>query len=700
MSRRGHAMVKREEGLNGENDELDAQRQRNLAQREKNREAVRNCRKRKKEHTKQLKERIEELVEENTKLHLELQLRGNHNPQPQAENEEEKDLVNEMLQLVRSADAENRPKKVKTGLLPRNASSAPPRNEAEMALRRKVQVYIERHQDHGRDRQKAISFILGRLQRLVEPESLTKQYLHIMTSNDGRALETKEWNQFKKELNLTRDQVAEFAKRRRYTKRLRTELDCAFDKMKSIVQRVHGNKARGDSLNEITTILRPEQFARFVVWVHSNPACKDILNELWGKLLQDCDIQINKEILSNPSAVEQIKRFQENSSALAIRLFSIASTPARERIAKLCVHPEVVLVDANNNVDKRGVDEVTRYMSFVVKAFLPQHCRKTKVVRALEVEEKSIISDQQDDKVTGTWRLTGVYIGRLVPLHGAPSSSSSGAPFGFDAEGDASSTRSSRSSSRSSSGSLPVFNLSEEEKKARTVSFNVIVEFSFADPNTPELITEMIISWDAMSLMNQLGLLNPKGKGIQPKLGPDAKQKTDSTSDSNGNKDGTDTPKKVSPEQSLSAQLCKTNALKLAKLFQSSPEVAEELASEILDPKCVFDDIHVGAKYTGIPACLGYIKRLRKAFPKFSLVARVLTQTTEPVTDGESKIPLQLNRIQLKWDVDAIYGGVLVQGGQKACEFDGKVFVTTNPKNSKIKVARLDVVAQDLMYQL
>ncbi|MBD5001511.1 hypothetical protein GUF49_08155, partial [Xanthomonas citri pv. citri] len=51
-----------------------------MTQREKNREAVRNCRKRKKEHAKQLKDRIEELIEENAKLRLELQLGGD--PQP------------------------------------------------------------------------------------------------------------------------------------------------------------------------------------------------------------------------------------------------------------------------------------------------------------------------------------------------------------------------------------------------------------------------------------------------------------------------------------------------------------------------------------------------------------------------------------------------------------------------------------------
>ncbi|GBG29481.1 Cyclic nucleotide-gated olfactory channel [Hondaea fermentalgiana] len=812
-----------------------------LSQRQKNREAVRNCRKRKKEHAMQLKERIDELVEENAKLRLELQLGtegakgGSAKATPFARADvlmpgaasssqgspyqhggpggapagvglgEEQELIAEMQVLARKAQEELGGNPYAAANKSRRTGT--PKSESEAALRRKVQVYMERHQDHGRDRQKAIGFILGRLQRLVEPEVLTKQYLQMMTSE---AAQTSEEDRLTKslmaELQLTPEQQHEFNKRTRYAKRLRTELDCAFEKMESIVKRCRRNKKVGDSLNELTTILKPEQFARFVVWVHSNPACKDILDELWGKLLTKCDLQINQEILGTPAAVDQIKRFQENSAALAIHLFSIAGSRAREKIAKLCVHPEVVLVDANNNVDKRGVREVTRYMAYVTKAFDTQSCEKTKALRAFDVEERSIISDQQDDKVTGTWRLSGVYIGRLRPRRNnrtsGPLSESPATPFGFGSANainvpangfslpssvmgaprtgaqtaEISSARglgtveSNGAPSSQASSSLPFPNpsprhsslsvasasstpsgapeplLTKEEQKQRTVSFNVIVEFSFADPTKPELITEMIISWDAMSLVGQLGLLQSPTKGVLPPpnlatspvgdetaptegpgsaknqartegpgaLGPiatseagpsgsgketsgfaerngavaasDAHAESDpaggTTEDSETAANGADRVELSASdaEEARASALRRRNAANLAKLFQCElASERERLAEEILDSKCVFDDIHMGVKYKGIPACL--------------------TSDASTTSSRSSSIALNDKVLEVRWDINGFYGGALVDT-QQPCKFAGRVFVSTNANSSRISHAKLDIVAQDLMFQL
>jgi len=759
-------------------DDLVARYQR---QRERNREAVRNCRKRKREHAQLLKDRVEKLLTENSKLRLELSLGDadstaqatstrsasssssssstsiiletqkapNHNDSGIWDADAGREIIQELVDLVRKSKMEE------SDTTP-SGTKARKTSDTDMALRRKVQVYMERHQDHGRDRQKAIGFILGRLQRLVEPEILTKQYLHIMTTEmaENRPEEAPHipgWSSLLEEMQLTPAQQEEFSKRVKYAFRLRTELDCAFEKMRSIVQRCRRNKKVGDSLSELTQILKPEQFARFVAWVHSNPACKDILDELWGKLLTQCDIHINKEIASNPVAVTQIKRFQENSAALATHLFSVVDPQAREDIARLCVHEDVVLVDANNNLDKRGVSEVTKYMSYVTRAFDAQSCEKTNSLRALDVMEKSIVSDQQDDKVTGTWRLSGVYIGKLRPQSSNEESEhGNGSPFGLGAElqkarselveeaiakveaalkGNSVEDVSSTGLPRPDSKKAKLVNgplLSKEEQNKRTVTFNVIIEFSFADPTKPELITEMIISWDAMALVGQLGLLEASEKGVLPPP-------------KSGGEDGAVADTNSQAMASLRAQLLADShdgeeAAKLRRFYAESfqtlfetddVEVRKRLAEAILDRTCIFDDTNVGNRYTGVSQCLVYVKKLRSAFSRLRIRSTIgnekpvfvsRTQRRRSSSSGslhsdissrssKSSSPLSPKgsytscAIELRWEIDAEYGGALVRQPQ-ACRFTAKVFLTTSTVDCRIRLAKLDMEAQDLMHQL
>mmetsp|Transcript_1283 Transcript_1283/g.2552 ORF Transcript_1283/g.2552 Transcript_1283/m.2552 type:complete len:852 (+) Transcript_1283:213-2768(+) len=758
------------------------------AKKEKNRQAVRNCRQRKRKYSLETQERIRKLLEENEKLRLELKLCGEEKtPSSFDMDSEEKDLINDMEVLIKAQESASPSSKN------RSRSSGHARSDAEAALRRKIQMYVERHQDHGRGRQNAIAFILDRLQRLVTPANITKHYMYLMTEESNQQ-QKKEWAALKVLLEITPEQDADFTARTLHVKRLRTELDCAFEKMKSIVKRCRRNKKVGDAMNELTTILKPEQFARFVVWVHNNPACKDILDNLWEKLLAKCDEQINAEIQSNPAAMQRIKLFQENSAALAIRMFSSADHSSREAVGKLCVHPNVILVDANNNVDKRGLKSLIKYASYVSHAFDTQSCDKTKALRALNVEEQSIVSDQQDDKITGTWRLSGVYIGRLRPRRRnspgrTPGSGSPSAPFGFNSGGNVlindnfklpsvqgsdalqakgadglTSPDLSRSSAASVSSDAPEPLLSKEEQLERTVAFNLMVEFSFADPVRPELITEMIISWDAMSLVNQLGLLKrpsslssgltppppskiprfheasndtphtPKEKDLaQPKDGArspaiaDHFQPTEvptkiPSNDTPKGTEAVDTDKDCAPESPASQDIAETNALKLSELFGLQGAAFEKLANEILEPKCVFDDIHLGPQCEGVSACLKYISNLRRAFPKFDITATVLsrakvtpneaaylkrtTASSSPVAISPMASPrvskdssLIPEVIELGWSVAAQYGGELVES-PRPCQVNGKVFAFIHPTTGRISSAKLDIVPQDFMQQI
>jgi len=638
-------------------DDEDDDDEKELSQRDKNREAVRNCRKRKKEHVQQLNERIQELVAENAKLRLELKLGGENHYHEDTSLVDEKDLVQEMEEILSNVDQS--------------------KLDVDVILKRKVHTYMQRHQDHGRDRQKAMSFVLSHLYRLVEPDNITKQYLHMMTC--GAGFEAEKYKSLRELLNLSPEQQEEFLARTTYAKRLRTELECAIEKTGSIIERCHQNKKVGDSLHELTTVLKPGQFARFVVWVHSNPACKDILDELWCKLLERCDIQINNELSASKEYVTRIKRFQENSAAIAVHLFSVPDPEARYRLARICLHPNINLSDPNNCVDKRGVLEVARYMAMVVKAFDTQSCEKTRGTRVLNVTEVSITSDRADDKVTGTWKLSGAYIGRLRPLEGQPGYMlSPSMPFGSPSTVDSNFALPKAVGGVQKQSRSPI--LSKEEQKEREVSFNVIVEFTFSDPNQPDLITEMLISWDAMSLIGQLGLLAPKVEEISPPAQqPPVALKLEIPI------------KEVKVEDSQTKRR-HYHCLMLSTLFESGTDF--KLAREILHQDVVFDDIHMGSKNKGLETSLAYIKRLHRAFPTYKIIPTLLSEreTTEGLFAGT-----QTSEVQ--WQVNAMYAGSLVQVPTPCC-FVGKVFITTDNQTCKIIQAKIDVAAQDLMHQL
>mmetsp|Transcript_10064 Transcript_10064/g.11609 ORF Transcript_10064/g.11609 Transcript_10064/m.11609 type:complete len:487 (+) Transcript_10064:125-1585(+) len=431
---------------------------RSEAQRVKNREAVRNCRKRKKEQAKQLLERIEELERDNSKLRNDLKL-GKTRKNGSSNNTGEEDEVD------KSTNLENTLREMEKHVALKGTS-------AESSLKRDLNLYLEKHQDHGRDRQKAIGFIVHGLQRLIQPARVTKMYMYLLSQEDDSFYNSDGlWKQACKELELTEEQASQLKKRRVHAQRINTELDYSHTKMTSIWERLCRNKKLADSIAEINDILGPKQLASFTLWVYKNPACKDILNSLWDDLMKKSDMQIKEEMKNNTAYKDITRRFQVSSARMVSNLFTMTDKEERKTQAKLCLHPSISVIDPNNGADLSGISGVLKYVHMIDRAFLSNK-KGNKKTPKIEVQESYIKHDDEDGKITGSWRLTGNYKGKLRNPLASP------------------------------------------ESPASSVAFNVVADFTFGDKDSPELITEIVISFDALELMNQLGLTSSNLKAL------------------------------------------------------------------------------------------------------------------------------------------------------------------------------------------
>ena len=622
-----------------------------LKQRLKNREAVRNCRKRKKEQQNQLREQIEKLEELNKRLKKELlDGRGNSSAEPIKEGTDLYTAANNVEFLVDD--------------MAKHVDLKGPKAEAN--LKRDVQLYLKRHHDHGRERQKAMGFILYGMKRLVQPERITKMLIYQMTQQDPSFYtdENGLWKEMCKELELSPEQEARLKSRRVHCERLKIELDYAYNKVQSIWRKAKANKKEADSLAHINGILLPQQLAKFVTWVHNQPSCKDMLNSLWDTLLRDCDPTNSPRSpldlqVANESRV-MARRFQLSSCRLVSTIFETNDPKERQRIAHLCFHPEVVILDANTK-SFRGLAGIEKYVSMIGGAFERRHSgtASDKKVFGIKVKEKSLKHDQEDnDKVTSRWMITGTYTGRLVQ------------------------------SPRLS-----------PESPNNPVSLDAVADFTFGDSKSPELITELFIAWDALALVGQLGIINTKDKspaaisgiaGLEPFVLDAEKRKEEQ--ERKRVKEEAIPP----PTQESSLQAYEAVCLNLSNVFDAPVKEIRQRARRVFHQDCELSDIFIGHKWNGVYGCAGYIEVVRRLFPEMKIKPRIHSKTPmRGSTDGHKQY-----RIELRWDISATYRGKLPSNKSSTWQYEGTVFVECCPKTNKILVVALNIVPQDLMHQL
>jgi hypothetical protein len=252
-------------------------------------------------------------------------------------------------------------------------------------------------------------------------------------------------------------------------------------------------------------------------------------------------------------------------------------------------------------------------------------------------------------------------------------------------------------------------------------------------------VQEMVVSWDAMSLMRQLRMLPTltTDAAVQSSSHTPAVKSSDgtiagttSTSRQNSNaraipsntkptngkasvgapngaratttNTGTGAPTRPPAALSSSAASAlrvklsskQTEALcrRLGALFaRESHGDAVTIAHEVLDDRCLFLDSNMGGRFTGRTQCIRYVERLRGPFPKF-VVKGMNTSALTSQANGDS-------RVQVGWAVDAVYDGQLVKA-PKACRFNGVLFVCFSGASGKIREVHMSWNATSLMQQL
>lgn len=268
---------------------------------EKNRLSARECRRRKREATEDLLRQITSLEGENLRLRLQLQVsipiasidlsdcfasqywHPNCFPlHPQIGEEAEDSLKKEQESVTDSIE----------NLLKSDAS--------ESEIYATIEEFKEKFADYGRDRRSGIEFHLRQVEQLLMPTQTTSVAMRALhggvpvpelvrsptsldTSNPN--LEPKALFQY---LVNYLEVSPEQAKALKDSRIVAKELDGSLVQSLEVVKELRTRLGQiGEDLetefNNVRSILTPTQAAKFLVWVSNQPACMQMLNELWSR---------------------------------------------------------------------------------------------------------------------------------------------------------------------------------------------------------------------------------------------------------------------------------------------------------------------------------------------------------------------------------------------------------------------------------
>jgi len=241
---------------------------------EKNRLSARECRRRKREATEDMLRQINVLEGENLRLRLQLQIGE----------EAEESLKKEQEKVTDDIDT----------LLKSGAS--------ESEIFSTIEDFKEKFADYGRDRRSSIEFHLQNVERLLMPTQTTSvamRALHggtplvpALVSPAQPKLDPTNPNLEPKALfrylvnylQVTPQQSSALKDSRSVAKELDASLDKSLQVLKELRKRLTQIGVDLESqFNEVRSILTPTQAAKFLVWVSNQPACMQMLNELWSR---------------------------------------------------------------------------------------------------------------------------------------------------------------------------------------------------------------------------------------------------------------------------------------------------------------------------------------------------------------------------------------------------------------------------------
>jgi hypothetical protein len=237
-----------------------------LSRLEKNRQSARDCRKRKKQRVQELEERVQRLERNNQELRVQLKIGRDSAEADEAEKWRITDLIRSMVE----------------------------QKESDTALAETIDMFKERYADYGQERRSSIRYHIDQLEGLLQPTTVTKMGLwslhqedEFYEDNQGKKLSVGQsiWNILCQELEVKDAQKRKIMSYRSRIRGLCGDLKTSLHLLSDLRGRVEAkNTALEREMQEIQEILTPNQSAKFILWVSDNPACMQMLEQLWTNM--------------------------------------------------------------------------------------------------------------------------------------------------------------------------------------------------------------------------------------------------------------------------------------------------------------------------------------------------------------------------------------------------------------------------------
>jgi len=223
-------------------------------------------RKKRKEKVNQLEERVNALENENLQLRLQLKV-GKETVQRDAL--EKQEITKELDTLVK-------------------------KNCTDEEVQSVLETYVKKFSDYGDVRTQSIERHMEQLQRLLLPTQVTKMCMWSLHQEDAFYESTNEnsmagngsiWSLIMQEIGATEEQKQKIQEHRDDARQMAKDLRFTLRECEDLQRKMERkNQALGEEMKELQKILTPSQLAKFILWVHNNPASMAMLDKLWSPI--------------------------------------------------------------------------------------------------------------------------------------------------------------------------------------------------------------------------------------------------------------------------------------------------------------------------------------------------------------------------------------------------------------------------------
>lgn len=473
------------------------------------------------------------------------------------------------------------------------------------------------------------------------------------------------WGKVCSYLKLSPSQVEELKLRRIRAQKLKVQLHWVYKHISCIREKLCHETPQVHCFFNLNKILSRNQFTKLVLWVRKDPACKDILDALWGTLMQKYD-RLYVEQKRSSLFYRQAKRKIQTLSARQAASCFCYTLKERFKVVRRTFHPNIQLVDVNNHIDVTGLMAVQRYLERVGNAFngaLPGN-----------VVELSLVVDEESGKIASSWQLVGHYTGKLLK-------NTEEGKFEFDKN---------------------KFVL-EDNQYGYLVDFNVVSEFVFGNLEHPELITELYIHWDVPGLMKQLAIVTQASEEKRHQEMTDTLTSVTTVSPASASTIDSTTERFKEKCSMIYERL----VTRLADAYENNQDAVEPVVHELFTKNIMIEEMYRAKIYSGHREVLAYYKRQKKVFPTLNVLSHhcVSSGRLQFHQNGPRGFVCDPTRgtfqAEAIWNMEGMYNGRLVKGkGGKKCVFMMHLLMECSIAEQKIRKMRIIMECHDLMLQL